>query len=163
MLIPKWLIAVWMAALVVSIGAMRLEVLSERQKFADARATWAEQSATSEREAREVAQENQRITARWHANQLEALNAQVQETRRIERIAAGLRTERDRLQGDIASYAAGEHRTGDDSTAACRDDAAQLGELLGQALRAHGECSLAAEQHATDLRAVLASWPVSPP
>lgn len=45
------------------------------------------------------------------------------------------------------------------SVAACRSDASALGDVLGDALRAHGVCVEAAEQEAGNARVLLNAWP----
>lgn len=65
----------------------------------------------------------------------------------------------DGLRQQLAGYAAGGGAAGDDTLAACRERAASLGLVLGDALRAHAQCTAAAEDLAGDVRAVLGGWP----
>lgn len=135
---------------------------------AEVRAAHAERSIAQEREtnervARETTQEFQRLANLWNARQLEAYRVKADENLRNARIAADLRGELDRLHGDIAAFAAGEHEAAADSLAACRDRAATIGHLLERALRSDARHTGAAEDHATDVRGLLATWPVNAP
>ena len=82
---------------------------------------------------------------------------QAERSRAARRAAAAVAT--DRLVRDaIADFARG---AGADplSIAACRSDASALGDVLGDALRAHGVCVEAAEQEAGNARVLLNAWP----
>lgn len=91
----------------------------------------------------------------------EAEHAGKLESDRSARIAAGLRAERDGLRNDIAEFAAG-RRAAEDTLAACRRDAAELGALLADALRREEDATRAAETHAGSTRTLLEAWPVTP-
>lgn len=74
------------------------------------------------------------------------------------RIAAGLLADRNRLRKSIANYAAGSDAAAD-TVAACRRDAATLGDVLGDSLQREEEFAGAAETHGASIRALLAAWP----
>jgi hypothetical protein len=151
------------ACLVIALSAATLTfkaaLATQRLETQQVRADWAEQRVEQERVSRETTQENQRISNRWNTRAMEALRAQADERLRSERIAADLRGELDRVRGDIVTFAAGRGSPAADSIAACRADAATLGELLEGALRADAAHARAAEEHATDVRALLGAWP----
>jgi hypothetical protein len=90
----------------------------------------------------------------------EAQHALAIEQTRIARLrgdlAAAVR-DRDRLRDALAGAATGGVTEADDSTAACRARADALGRVLGEALSAHRQCSLDAEDLAAGLRA-LRGW-----
>ncbi|MCL4695465.1 MAG: hypothetical protein KJ023_00160 [Burkholderiaceae bacterium] len=71
-------------------------------------------------------------------------------------LAAAVR-DRDRLRDALAGAATGGVTEAEDSTAACRARADALGRVLGEALSAHRQCSLDAEDLAAGLRA-LRGW-----
>ena len=102
--------------------------------------------------------ENARQIGEQHQQRVnDAQQARETELARSRRAADRLRTERDGLRLDIASYAAG---PSDDTPAACGQRAATLGALLDDALRTAAACAEGAEQHATDVRALRDGWPV---
>lgn len=74
----------------------------------------------------------------------------------LARVAA----DRNRLRDELAAAAAGGVEAADDSVAACRDRAATLGRVLGEALQAHAVCTGAAEENATGVRTLQRAWPV---
>ena len=90
----------------------------------------------------------------------EAQHALATEQTRIARLrgdlAAAVR-DRDRLRDALAGAATGGVTEAEDSTAACRARADALGRVLGEALSAHRQCSLDAEDLAAGLRA-LRGW-----
>lgn len=90
----------------------------------------------------------------------EAQHALAVETARTARLrgdlAAAVR-DRDRMRGAIAAAASGGLTEAEDSTAACRARADALGRVLGEALSAHRQCSLDAEDLAAGVRA-LRAW-----
>jgi Protein of unknown function (DUF2514) len=88
----------------------------------------------------------------------EAQNAREAERARNQRIAAGLRDDRDRLRDELAKYASGPPA---DTTDACHDRAAALGGVLAEALRSGEECAEAAESLASDVRVLRSAWPVA--
>ena len=65
----------------------------------------------------------------------------------------------DRMRDQLNSFASGAP-AGDDTVAACRERAAALGDVLGQALQASRLCTVEAEDLAGDARALLHAWPV---
>ena len=87
----------------------------------------------------------------------EAQNAREAERVRNNRIASGLRNERDRMRDELSKYASG---TPTDSCDAIRERATTLGELLGSALSANQGCTEAAESLASDVRVLRSAWPV---
>ncbi|MEY4414958.1 MAG: hypothetical protein RIQ53_2251 [Pseudomonadota bacterium] len=166
-LIPSWVkwtaVVAALACLAAVIGTQRIQLAAERLKTTQVREAWATERADQERAAREATQEGQRLMSRWHARQMESYRAKAEENARNERLAADLRGQLDRLHSDVSAFAAGRHQAAADSIAACRADAATLGELLEGALRADAAHARAAEQHATDVRALLGEWPVNAP
>lgn len=135
---------------------------------AEVRASHAERSNAQEREtnervARETTQAYRQLEAAFTTAIREAERAQAFDKARSERLAAGLRTERDQLRDEIAAFAAGGGSAADDSTAAARDRAAALGALLERALRVGAGHTAAAEEHAADVRGLLTAWPVNAP
>ena len=87
----------------------------------------------------------------------EAQNAREAERVRNQRIAAGLRNDRDRMRDELSKYASG---TPTDTCDAIRERASALGELLGSALQVSQECAGAAESLASDVRVLRSAWPV---
>lgn len=90
----------------------------------------------------------------------EAQHALAVETARTARLrgdlAAAVR-DRDRMRGAIAAAASGGVTEAEDSTGACRARADAIGRVLGEALSAHRQCSLDAEDLAAGVRA-LRAW-----
>jgi septal ring factor EnvC (AmiA/AmiB activator) len=104
--------------------------------------------------------ENARRVEQAHAARVgKAQRARDDELAASRRTADALRADLDGLHGDIATFAA---CGPDDSRAACGERAAAVGQLLERALRAGARSSAAAEEHAADVRTLLAAWPVSP-
>lgn len=130
----------------VRLAAVRATLAEERQAAADAARIASEGNRLEEKRLARIVKEKE--------------DAGRQEIARTNRIAAGLRAERDGLRGDIAEFAAG-RRAADDSAAACRRDAATLGELLADALRREEDATRAAETHAGSARTLLGAWPVA--
>ena len=101
---------------------------------------------------------NAATTTQLQATKEKAENErQVERTRSASRIAAAVATDRlvrDQL-ADFARGAGGSQNT----VAACRSDASVLGDVFGDALRAHGVCVEAAEQEAGNARLLLNAWP----
>lgn len=67
-----------------------------------------------------------------------------------------------RMRDQLAAAAAGGVEAADDTVAACRDRAAAFGRLLGEALRAGGDCAADAEDLGTSVRTLQRAWPVTP-
>ena len=59
----------------------------------------------------------------------------------------------------LSDFAAGGRTADADSIAACRERAASLGGVLGEALRASAECAGSAEDLAGGVRALREAWP----
>jgi len=78
--------------------------------------------------------------------------------RKQDRVAAGLRTERDSLRNSITAYAEAYGAAGD-SEAAARDRAVALGNLLQEALQSSEESAIDGERCEGNVRSLLESWP----
>ena len=91
-----------------------------------------------------------------------AQDALDKERKNATRIAADLRTERERANGlrdQIAAFASGGGDANTDSVAACRGRATALGGLLDEALRASEESAADGERCEAGARALLEAWP----
>jgi len=146
-------LALLLALAVVAVGvqslrlaAMHADVAQREQAHAEAALLYAEAARQTEQA--------------WAKKLQEVQHARDAELARAHRIGDGLRTDREWLRVDTASFAAG---PADDSAAACRERAATLGRLLDDALRTAATIAGSAEQHAADVRALRASWPVNEP
>lgn len=82
---------------------------------------------------------------------------QAERQRAARRAADAVATDRV-VREQLASLASGPGAD-QDSLAACRSDARNLGDVLGVALQAHGVCSDNAEAEAANARTLLAAWP----
>lgn len=103
--------------------------------------------------------DNIALKEQWEQQREQAEQIQQQERAKNQVLVSSLSAGIGGLRSDITAYAAGPKA--DDSLAACRADAAALGQLLERALRVALRSTGGAEAHAADLRAVLAAWPVA--
>lgn len=94
--------------------------------------------------------EDQKRKAEDDAQKARALHA---------RTVVALRADADQLRGAVAAFAAG--GGAEDSLASCRGRADALGVLVSDGLRVQDQLAAGAEACGTDLRAVLAAWPVN--
>lgn len=101
--------------------------------------------------AERTAQQQEIARANQDLRQFEAVHA---------RYVAAAAADLERVRGDIATFSGGGDSAAD-SVTACRGRADALGGLLGEALRASGECAAAGELDAATARAVLKAWPTS--
>ena len=82
---------------------------------------------------------------------------QTERQRQARRLADAVAT--DRLVRDQITDVARGPGSDQDTLAACRSDAAALGDVSDRALQAHRVCVEAAESEASGARALLAAWP----
>ena len=109
-----------------------------------------------------VSAEAQRVQAlqeQWRMARLGADHERERERAANAARLAAAAADRDRLRDELAAAAAGGVAETADSVAACRDRAAAIGQLLGEALRASGQCAGESEDLAPELRRVRAAWP----
>lgn len=123
-------------------------------------AQWQAERLLLERTAAAATQAARDTEEKLAAQRQEADRARQTERAAAHRAAADLRADRDRLRDAIDAYAAGGGLAAQDTGPACRERAAQLGRALDEALHAHGECTAQAVDLATDVRSLLAAWPV---
>ena len=89
-----------------------------------------------------------------------AQDALDKERKNATRIAADLRTERERANGlrdQIAAFASGGGPAAEDSISACRDRSNKLGDLLERSVRVQESLASGAESEASNVRALLES------
>lgn len=153
---PGILVAV--VLLVAALGWQTLRLGWAQSSLSKAKEVHATYVANAERAAREQETRYRQLERNYIEGKERADARLRQEQASHRRIADAFRAAHDGLRGDIAAFAAGSRRT-EDSLAACRDDAATLGELLGGSLRAEEELAGAAEEHAASTRALLDAWP----
>lgn len=124
----------------------------ERTSFAQAQRD-AKDSALKESE------ENRHRERQWQDKVKGQQDALVALYNASDRALRSLIAERDRLRNDINQFAAGPSDPAADSIAACRADAATLGDVLADALQREEDVTAAAETHAASTRSLLNSWP----
>lgn len=166
-----WLRLGLVAALLAGLGMAGTGVVAyakgKRAAVAERNAHWqgvVDKLQADARAALQAAEE--RTLAVEETNRLRRQGADdVQERERAANRAAlaAVAADRDRLREQLATAAAGSVAAADDSVAACRDRAQALGRVLGDALRAHAECTAAAEDLAAGVRALRAAWPMNAP
>lgn len=167
MLLPAISITTWLragaAAAVLLVAWWALHTYGAGRE-ADGRAAvhaeWDAQRASQERAAAAARAANRALETELAAQQQKAQHDRETERAAARRAAADLRADRDRLRDAIDAYAAGGGLAAQDTGPACRERAAQLGRALDEALHAHGECTAQAVDLATDVRSLLAAWPV---
>lgn len=141
--------------------------LGPRAELAQARTDHAEQVAEWNRLAARGAQRALDLTAQWQRKADDARTALEDERERNAALAARiarLDADRERLRGDLATYAAGTGAA--DTVLACQARAATLAGLLaeGSDLLAEGgnllaETARAHDDRAAEVRALVAAWP----
>ena len=119
--------------------------------------------ATTQRDAKDAAlkesEENRHRERQWQDKVKGQQDALVSLYNATDAAMRGLIADRDRLRNDIGQFAAGAGGAGQDSLAACRADAATLGDVLADALRREEDATAAAETHAASTRSLLNAWP----
>lgn len=149
---------VWQTLQLASANVARAQAEKETEAAKRGRV---EDAVKHERVSRETMQAYRELESALTATIRKAEHAQAVEKAESERVAAGLRAERDRLRDDIAAFAAGGRSPTEDTLAACRERAAALGALLEDGLQVQIDLAAAASTHAADVRALRASWPTS--
>ena len=152
-------IAVAVAALL-TVGVQRLQLADLRVSLSNAKTAAEKQRGDAATAALAASTKYRALEARMATNKDEAQRELDESKQRGALQLAAERARSQRLSRDIASFAAGGGPTGD-SIAACRADAATLGELLDESLRAEEDLVAAAEGHADDVRALLRAWPMN--
>lgn len=99
-----------------------------------------------------------RTEQEWGKQRTEAQNALRSEVDKNKRVAGEFAAYSLRQRTAISDFAAG-GGPAHDTVAACRADAATLGDVLADALHREEDATAAAETHAASTRALLAAWP----
>jgi uncharacterized iron-regulated membrane protein len=146
---------------VASVGAawQTWQLSGARQALAQERLSRADERARLQAAALQAQAENQATTQALQAAIEDAQHAAAQDRARLVRAAAADRAERDRLRDDIAAYAAGGGLATDDTLAACRARAAELGRAVEDGLRVQEDMAQAFGDLAVDYRTLYLSWP----
>lgn len=141
--------------------------LGPRAELAQARTDHAEQVAEWNQLAAKGAQRALDLAAQWQRKADDARTAVEDERERNAALSAlivRLDADRERLRGDLATYAAGTGAT--DTVVACQARAAALasllaegGELLAEGGNLLAETARAHDDRAADVRALIAAWP----
>lgn len=160
------LVPAWVPAALILLATLVCSVLLHQRQAArlDAamvRATMATMQAQTSEAARMATAAYRELEQASFARVQEAQRVLDTERAKNRRIAADMervRTERDGLRDQIATYAGGGDASGDTVTAA-RDRADTLGRLLSESLRVQGELAADAESEAANVRALLSAWP----
>lgn len=153
-----WIFRIGAAAAIFAAGWMvngwRLNSTLERE-----RTTFSRAQRDAEKTANLAEQNYRRQEREWQDKVKGQQDALIALYNASDRALRSLIAERDRLRHDIANFAAGPGDPAQDSIAACRADAATLGDVLADALQREEDATAAAETHAASTRALLESWP----
>ena len=129
---------------------------------AEVQAVFDQAKAEANKAALEASEAYRRLEQEAAAKLKGAQDALAKERTNASRIAADLRTERERAAGlrdQIAGFAAGSGPAEQDTAAAARDRASTLGRLLDESLQLQEELAGDAEALAGSVRAMRAAWP----
>lgn len=150
-------------AVVTGLAYWRGKVAGTKQATAERNAHWQALVDTLQRQARAAvdaeAQHVRALEEQWRIARQGADHERERERAANAARVAAVAADRDRLRDELAAAAAGGVTAADDSIAACRDRAAAFGRVLGEALRAAGECAADAEDLATGVRTLQRAWP----
>lgn len=124
----------------------------------DVRADWSAQKAADALAVIEINSENQRITGRWNANVIGALNAQTQRNQRLEADGGSASAERGRLLDAIRRATAKRDLPGT-TAQAVTEPANPVRDVLEACTAELQEVARNADGHASDAQALSDAWP----
>lgn len=158
-LVPTWMWLAAIAALVVLLGVQQLRITHAQSKYSKLETAVATDKAERAAAALEATNENQRISNRWHAAELGALNASIQRQARIVADSAGASAQRERVLL-IARKAAADCRPAPGpARAAGPEPANSLYDVFAGCTARLVELGKAADGHASDAQTLSDSWP----
>lgn len=165
LIVPPWVRFLAVLALVAAIfGAgywtgTKLENLARVAEVATLNAAHAKASAKQEGAAREASEAYRAKEQQWARERAERETQHAAELKAMQARAAAVAAATAGLRNDLRAAAAACGAAADDPVTACRAYAAALGELLAEYRSAGLQVAQAAEEHAADVRRLLAEWP----
>lgn len=149
-----WL-AITLIALLAAVGVQTMRLGWARDALTLERAERANETASRERVARQMAEQNARLQAEHAARQQETTRVFNDALKAQELRNAALSADADSLRDAVNCYAAGDCLGPHADTASggtCKDRAATVGKLFGRANALAGRMAAAADRHADEVR-----------
>lgn len=153
-----WVLGLGLVAALATAGIERTRAAGARADAATARKDLANYKLSVSETSRILQAANDRKAADNHARQLEAINAARTRETLAARAADDLRLDRDRLL-DAVRVATRRDRVPGASATAEAQPADPLADVFGQCTAEVSELVRAADDHASDLQALIDSWP----
>lgn len=157
-LVPSWLYAAVVALLMVGLLGQRVQVSNAKAAQARSAQALADYKLSVSETTRILQAANDRNAAENTARQLEATNAARTREAALRGAADDLRLERDRLLNAIRVASRGYPVPRATGTAKA-EPANPIADVLGQCTAEVSEMVRAADDHASDLRTMIESWP----
>ncbi|GER18973.1 hypothetical protein [Variovorax boronicumulans] len=153
-----WVLGLGLVAALATAGIERTRAAGARADAATARKDLANYKLSVSETSRILQAANDRKAADNHARQLEAINAARSRETLAARVADDLRLDRDRLL-DAVCVATRRNRLPSTVATAQAQPADPLADVFGQCTAEVQELVRAADDHASDVQALIDSWP----